>query len=242
MKDTQKTINVLHLYAKDMNTYGDRGNVLVVKKRLEGYGFEPKVREYNPGDSFPDSVDIIVGGGGQDSGQSRIQKDLLQIGPKLKELAENGTPMLMICGLYQLFGHFFKTSRGIVIEGIGLLDIETHGGSERMIGNIHTKSREFGDIIGYENHSGQTFLGAGVEPLAQVVMGGGNNLTDSHEGVIYKNVIGTYLHGSLLPKNPQIADWLIKKAVINRYGRFKKQPMTDEITEKARRIALKLPR
>ena len=107
---SDKTITILHLYSHDMNIYGDRGNILCLLKRVEWHGFKPKLIEYNQGDVFPDNVDIIVGGGGQDSGQNKIQQDLLKIGPKLRELAEGGTPMLVVCGLYQLFGKFFKTS------------------------------------------------------------------------------------------------------------------------------------
>ncbi|NTW62173.1 glutamine amidotransferase [Candidatus Saccharibacteria bacterium] len=239
---SKKTISILHLYSHDMNIYGDMGNILCVKKRLQWYGYDPHVIEYNQGDDFPDDVDIIIGGGGQDSGQDKIKNDLLKIGPELVKLADNNTPMLMICGLYQLFGKFFKTVDGNTIDGIGLLNIETYGKSERLIGNIVTHSEEFGDIIGYENHSGQTFLGHNVHPLGVVRMGAGNNTSDISEGTVYKNVIGSYLHGSLLPKNPLIADFLIKRAVINKYGSFDGQEFDDLYTEPARVAALKRPR
>ncbi len=239
---SQPIIKILHLYARDMNIYGDQGNVLTLKKRLEWYGYQPEVIEYNPGDKFPDDVDIIVGGGGQDSGQNRTQKDLLSIGPKLKQLANAGTPMLMICGMYQLFGKFFKTSSGEIIEGIDLFDIETYGKSERLIGNIITKSEEFGDIIGYENHSGQTFLGHNVATFGRVRMGAGNNLIDASEGARYHNVIGTYLHGSLLPKNPAIADFLIEKAITKKYGQFEKPTINDTIATMAHKFAMRRPR
>lgn len=237
-----KTITILHLYSHDMNIYGDYGNILVLKKRLEWYGYEPKIIEYNQGNNFPNNVDIVVGGGGQDSGQNKIQKDLLSIGPKLQELADSGTPMLVICGLYQLFGKFFQPSEGEKIEGIGVFDIETYGKSERLIGNIITHSQEFGDIVGYENHSGQTFLGTNVIALGQVKLGAGNNMSDNDEGARYSNVIGSYLHGSLLPKNPSIADFLIEQAVVKRYGKFSKKTINDNTVNMARKIALKLPR
>jgi CobQ-like glutamine amidotransferase family enzyme len=225
-----------------MNIYGDMGNVLCLKKRLEWYGYEPKVIEYNQGDTFPTGVDIIVGGGGQDSGQNKIMKDLVKIGPHLKILAEANVPMLMICGLYQLFGKFFKTSDGEIIEGIGLLDIETYGKSERLIGNIITHSEEFGDIFGYENHSGQTFLGKNVMALGRVRLGAGNNTSDISEGARYKNVIGTYLHGSLLPKNPLIADYLIRQAVIRKYGKVTKRTIDEPYSQLAREVAFNRPR
>lgn len=225
-----------------MNIYGDWGNVLTIKRRLEWHGYTPILIEYNQGDAFPDQVDIIIGGGGQDSGQTVIQDDLLKIGPKLHELANSDTPMLIICGLYQLFGKFFKTLDGTLIQGIGLLDIETHGGTERLIGNIITKSQEFGEIIGYENHSGQTFLGKGMKPLGQVQKGAGNNGQDTTEGVRYRNVIGSYMHGSLLPKNPAMADFLIERAVIQKYGEFTPTVIDDRFAELARTVAIKRPR
>ncbi len=239
---SDKTIKILHLYARDMNIYGDRGNILTLKRRLQWHGYKSQIIEYNPGDKIPSDIDIIVGGGGQDSGQSRIQDDLLAIGPQLIQLANNGMPMLVICGLYQLFGKFFKTANGEIIEGIGLLDIETYGKSERLIGNIVTHSEQFGDIVGYENHSGQTFLGHQVASLGVVRIGAGNNMTDISEGARYKNVIGSYLHGSLLPKNPAIADYLIEQAVINKYGNFVKKNIDEHFTKLARKIAVKRPR
>jgi hypothetical protein len=225
-----------------MNIYGDSGNVLCIKRRLQWYGYEPCVIEYNQGDKFPDDVDIIIGGGGQDSGQEKIKTDLIKIGPKLKKLADDNVSMLMICGLYQLFGKFFKTSDGEIIEGIGLLDIETFGKSERLIGNIVTHSEQFGDIIGYENHSGQTFLGHNVVAFGRVRIGAGNNTSDISEGARYKNVIGSYMHGSVLPKNPAVADYLIKQAVIRKYGEFKVKGLDNTFTEMARKIAAKRPR
>jgi CobQ-like glutamine amidotransferase family enzyme len=238
----EKTITILQLYPRDMNIYGDWGNVLVVKRRLEWHGYTPRIIEYNPGDPFPEDVDMIIGGGGQDSGQDKIQEDILSIGGKLHELANGDVPMLVICGLYQLFGKFFKTQDGHIIEGIRLLDIETHAGPERLIGNIVTKSNQFDDIIGYENHSGQTFLGKGVQPLGIVIKGAGNNGQDGTEGARYRNVLASYLHGSLLPKNPAIADFLIEKAIIKKYGDFTPTIIEDRFAELARTVAAKRPR
>jgi CobQ-like glutamine amidotransferase family enzyme len=238
----QKDIHIVQLYPNDMNIYGDWGNVLTLKRRLQWHGYNPILTEYNQGDTFPKDIDIIIGGGGQDSGQTVIQDDLLKIGPKLKELAENETPMLIICGLYQLFGNFFKTLKGQTIQGIGVLDLETHGGTERLIGNILVKSHEFGEIIGYENHSGQTFLGKQMMPLGLVQKGAGNNGHDATEGIRYKNIVGSYMHGSLLPKNPAIADFLIEKAVTRKYGEFVPTVIDDRFAELARDVAIKRPR
>lgn len=239
---TSKKITILQLYSHDMNIYGDWGNVLVLKRRLEWHGYEPEVIQYNPGDIFPENVDIIVGGGGQDSGQDVVQADLLSIAPKIKKMADAGVPMLFICGLYQLFGKFFKTQDGHVIQGIGLLDIETHAGPERLIGNTIVKSSQFGELIGYENHSGQTYLGKDASALGQVIRGAGNNGQDGSEGARYKNVIGTYLHGSVLPKNPQLAEFIIEQAVTNRYGEFIPDIIDDSFAKLARETALKRPR
>lgn len=237
-----RSITVLQLYTHDMNIYGDWGNVLTILKRAKWHGIEATFIEYNPGDVFPKDVDIVIGGGGQDKGQDIIQSDLQNIKPQLEALANEEVPMLVICGLYQLFGRFFKTRDGKIIEGIGLLDVETHGGDERLVGNIVTESPEFGKIIGYENHSGQTFLGKNAAPLATVMKGAGNNGNDVSEGARYKNVIGSYLHGSLLPKNPAIADWLIEQAVINKYGDFTPTVIDDRFAHEARDIALGRPR
>ncbi len=237
-----KTIHIVQLYPRDMNIYGDWGNVLTIKRRLEWHGYTPVLTEYNQGDRFPNDVDIVIGGGGQDSGQNLIKDDLQKIGPRLHELAEDGTPMLIICGLYQLFGRFFKTADGTKMPGIAIFDAETHAGSERMIGNIVTKSSQFGQVIGYENHSGQTFIGKDARPLGIVQKGAGNNGQDATEGVCYRNVIGSYLHGSLLPKNPQIADFLIEKAVTKKYGEFTPTVIDDRFAQQARSIAIKRPR
>lgn len=239
---SQKTLTIMQLYPRDMNIYGDWGNVLVVKKRAEWHGYATKVIDYDPGDAFPESVDIIIGGGGQDSGQVKIQDDLQAIAPRLRQLADDGTPMLMICGLYQLFGKFFKTTNGDIIPGIGIMDHETHAGPTRLIGNIVTKNERFGKIVGYENHSGQTFLGDGAEPLGHVEKGAGNNGHDSTEGAVYKNVIGTYMHGSLLPKNPAIADFLIEQAAVKKYGDFVPTVIDDRFAESARKVAIDRPR
>ena len=237
-----KVINLLQLYPKDMNIYGDWGNTLTLKRRLEWHGYRVNLLSYNPGDTFPKLVDIIVGGGGQDSGQTKIGKDLLSIGDKLKALAEDDVPMLLVCGLYQQFGHFFKTRDGLMIKGIGILDIETVGGDERLIGNIVAQNDEFGLIIGYENHSGLTTLGPNATALGTVIRGAGNNNQDGTEGARYKNVIGTYLHGSILPKNPAIADWLIEQAVTRKYGEFQPTVIDDRFATQARDVAGRRPR
>ncbi|MFD5278020.1 type 1 glutamine amidotransferase [Pseudarthrobacter sp. NPDC058362] len=236
------TIRVVQLYPRDMNIYGDWGNALVLQRRIAWHGYTPELLEYNVGDDWPEDADILVGGGGQDSGQLIIQDDLQTRAPVLTALAEEGMPMLVICGLYQLFGRFFKTHTGTEIPGIGILDVETRGTDERLIGNVKVATPEFGEVLGYENHSGQTTLGPGVRPLGTVAKGRGNNSSDGHEGARYRNVVASYLHGSLLPKNPAIADFLIRTAAERKFGTFAPGEPDDHFAELARQHAARRPR
>jgi CobQ-like glutamine amidotransferase family enzyme len=231
----------VHLYPEQMNMYGDWGNVLAIRRRAEWFGYAPEVVAHHPGRPFPTGADIVIGGGGQDSGQHKVHADLMAIRDDLRSLAEVNAPMLMVCGLYQLFGHFFETSEGDRLEGIGLFDAETHGGPERLIGNVVTDT-PFGELIGYENHSGLTILGAGQTALGRVIKGSGNNGQDRTEGAVYRSVYGTYLHGSLLPKNPRFADALLEAAALYRHGSFHSTPIDDQFAEQARLVAKKRPR
>ncbi len=233
---TTKTITIVQLYPREMNIYGDWGNVLTLKKRLEWHGYGVELLPHHPGAAFPDRADLLVGGGGQDSGQTKVVDDLQKIGGQLHKLADDGAPMLMVCGLYQLFGRFFQTSDGAKLPGIALFKAETIAGPERLIGNVILDS-QFGEIIGYENHSGLTYLDADQSALGRVLKGKGNNGQNKLEGAVYKNVIGSYLHGSLLPKNPALADHLIAQAVIRKYGRFEPQAIDDPFVFQARKIA-----
>ena len=163
-----QVIDIVSLYSKDMNIYGDSGNVLTIQRRLALYGYEPRVHAYNQGCDWPEHVDMILGGGGQDTGQKKIIDDFFQRADLLRSLAADGVPMLMICGLYQLFGEYFETVDGSRLDGIGVIGAYTVGQEVRMVGNLTEHSADFGDIIGYENHSGQTFLREGVQPLGTV--------------------------------------------------------------------------
>ena len=247
-----RRLDIMSLYPKDMNIYGDSGNVLTIQRRMALYGYEPVTHYYNQGDQWPIGVDLILGGGGQDTGQKKIIKDFFARADLIRELAADGVPMLMICGMYQLFGEYFETSEGEKLPGIGILDAHTVGESVRLIGNLVEESDDFGTVIGYENHSGQTFLGEGAKPLGRVRgEGAGNNGKDGFEGARVNNVIGTYMHGSLLPKNPRIADFLIAKAAEHRYGVFDPQVTAsareeldrlDRFASEARRVAESRPR
>ena len=217
---SQMSLTILSLYPRQMNIYGDAGNLLVLRKRCEWRDIAVKVVNFEPGDgpaAFKDT-DLICSGGGQESSQTAVKEDIVRIAPYLRELIENDTPALAICATYQLFGAYYKTFEGEIIEGAGIFALHTDSGAERNIGNIVISSSEFGELIGYENHSGLTFLHEGQQPLARVISGFGNNGKDGTEGVRYRNAIGTYLHGPLLPKSPQIADHLIATALEQRYG------------------------
>jgi CobQ-like glutamine amidotransferase family enzyme len=226
-------LHIVHLYPNELNTYGDHGNALTLKRRIQWHGYKPFIHHHHPGASFPQRADIIIGGGGQDSAQSDVQNDILKIGQKLHDLADSGTSMLIICGTYQLFGHRYVTHTGEEVRGISIFDAETHGSNKRMIGNVMVKS-DYGILYGFENHSGQTFLGKNQTPLGKVVRGGGNNGQDKTEGAKTKNVFGSYLHGPFLPNNPVFCDELIKIAAQKAYGEFIPKDIDDSLSEQAR--------
>lgn len=237
-----KPIRIVHLYPREMNIYGDNGNVLTLVRRLEWRGYTADIINVNRGDKLPPGTDLVVGGGGQDSGQALVESDLHRVGPGLAAMAEDDVPMLLVCGMYQLFGHAFHASRDQTLRGIGIFDIETVASPRRLIGNVKARSDEFGYFIGYENHSGRTTLGHGATSLGRVGSGMGNNGSDGTEGARYRNLIGTYLHGPLLPKNPVIADHLIEIAVKRRFVSAHLRPIDEALTEEARRVAAHRPR
>lgn len=231
-----KRLVILHLYPNELNTYGDHGNALALKRRIQWHGLEPRIEYHHPGGRLPDKIDIVIGGGGQDSAQADVQNDILRIGEDMHKLSATGVPMVLICGTYQLFGHRFVTNTGKVVKGIGLFNLETIGSPKRMIGNLMVKS-QFGLLFGFENHSGQTFLGKGQSPLGRVKRGNGNNGKDKTEGARTNNVFGTYMHGPFLPNNPQFTDEIIKIAAINRYGEFEPRTIDDWLALQARAAA-----
>lgn len=205
-------LHIVHLYQREMNIYGDTGNRLVLTKRLELAGIPSRVSISGVGDPLPTDAHLVIGGGGQDVGQVAVGEDLRTKQAALAAMKADGVPMLMICGMYQLFGHYFQTYQGERIEGASLLDLHTEGQPERLIGNI-TIDSPFGPLVGYENHSGLTHLHEGLQPLGTVVRGSGNNNTDGGEGAADGSVIGTYLHGPVLAKGPALADHLLRQAM-----------------------------
>jgi lipid II isoglutaminyl synthase (glutamine-hydrolysing) len=235
-------LRLAHLYATSMNIYGDRGNVIALCQRCAWRGIDLAVTPVEPGDVLDwTSFDLAFFGGGQDSGQALIAADLLERqGPGLRAAIDDGLVLLAICGGYQLLGHYFLTHTGERLPGLGVLDVHTVGGSKRLIGNIVVEA-VLGDggwgmgdgnsepssiphppppiqLVGFENHSGRTYHGPGVRSLGRVLAGHGDNGDDGRGGAVYRNTFGCYLHGSLLPKNPQLTDHLIDLAVRRRYG------------------------
>jgi lipid II isoglutaminyl synthase (glutamine-hydrolysing) len=227
-------INVVHIYPREMSIYGDLGNTRCLASRLRWHGYEPVVHQHHPGSPFPEEAHLVVGGGGQDSGQVRVEDDLARNADTLRALAEDGAPMLMICGMYQLFGKAFITVEGKRLPGLGILDVTTQGNAKRMIGPVVLQTR-FGDVVGYENHSGSTVLGQGQQPFGTVRHGSGNNGGDGTEGAVTGAVFGSYLHGPILPANPALADALIALAVQRALGRpFEPGTVDDALADQAR--------
>lgn len=225
---SERTIRIAHLYPELLNLYGDGGNILVLKKRLEWRGIGCEVVEVHVDDrpSFSD-VDIAFIGGGSDREQRIVCEHLLAEQAELSAFVEDGGALGAVCGGYQLLGHSYLMGDEKV-QGLSLVDLYTDRGSPRLIGNIAIESRICErPIVGYENHGGRTHLGSGVEPLGRVVHGHGNDGESGFEGCLYKNVVGTYIHGPLLPKNPGVADFLISRALERKYGAGELEPLDD---------------
>jgi len=231
---------IYHFYPDLLDLYGDRGNVLALAARCRWRGIEAEIRTVSLGDDIDFSqADILFIGGGSDREQSLLVEDLSARTHEIKEAIEDGLVILTICGGYQLLGQYYQTAEGQRIPGLGILDLYTVAGSKRLIGNViaeideelkvfiqqnqqddrNAKSAEalaVSTLVGFENHSGKTYLGPALKPMGKIIRGHGNNGEDGLEGVRYKNVFGTYLHGPLLPKNPALADLLLGLALKRR--------------------------
>lgn len=231
-----------HLYPREMNIYGDTGNLIVLRKRLEWRGLAARVVPVNVGDPIPHDTDIVLGGGGQDAAQDDIGLDFVGRGVELRALADDGVVFLTICGTYQLLGHHFITQDGVVIAGVGVLDVTTRGQHERLIGNNYVDTDFGGRLVGYENHSGMTTLGPGAQPIGTTQTGRGNNGKDGTEGAMRDNVFGTYLHGPVLAKSPRFADELLRRALARRGADTDLQPLDDSYAEQAAAVAVTRPR
>ena len=208
------------LYPDLMNIYGDRGNIVTLLQRARWRGLDARVLELGKGvHAGIADVDVFFFGGGQDREQALVYDDLLETkAVHLAAAVQDGAAVLAVCGGYQLLGHYYETAGGDHLPGIGLIDVRTEAGRRRCIGDVVVETDESlglspRTLVGFENHSGRTFLGEGVRPLGRVVRGSGNNGDDGTEGVACGSMFGTYLHGSLLPKNPHLADLIIERAL-----------------------------
>jgi CobQ-like glutamine amidotransferase family enzyme len=235
-------ITLVHLYPREMNIYGDTGNVIVLKRRLEWRGLDVRIVPINIGDPLPRDTDILLGGGGQDAAQGDIGTDFAARGADLRAMADDGVVMMTICGTYQMLGHEFITQEGRHIKGVGVLDVVTRGQAERLIGNNFVDTTDAGRLVGYENHSGLTELGPGARPLGTTQSGRGNNGKDRTEGAVRDNVIGTYLHGPVLAKSARFADDLLRRALRRQGLSDELEPLDDELADRAARVAVGRPR
>jgi CobQ-like glutamine amidotransferase family enzyme len=241
---SRPVLRVTHLYPRQMNIYGDRGNIMTLRHRCEARGIGFELTELSLGDTFaPDSADLIFAGGAQDREQRNVAQDLLATkADAIRSAIENDVLLLAVCGAYQLFGRFYREGTGEELPGAGVFDLHTeHAGpkAKRLIGNIVVNWNGT-TIVGFENHGGRTHLGPNARALASVRKGHGNNGGDGLEGAVYRNAFGTYIHGSLLPKNPAFADHLIALALGRLHGGVELVPIDDRAELAAHAAALKL--
>jgi CobQ-like glutamine amidotransferase family enzyme len=238
------------LYPRQMSTYGDRGNILTVYQRCHWRGIEVEVKEIDLKEKIdPTAADFYFFGGGQDQAQKLVSKDLQEYKKdSLRKAARLGAVFFGICGGYQLLGNYYRLAWEKDLLGIGILDLVTVAGDKRMIGNIIIEMNEDlkvgGErmLVGFENHSGRTYLGKKAAPLGRVVVGHGNNGEDRTEGAFQGNVFGCYLHGPVLPKNPNFVDFLIEKALAHRYGKVQLSPLDDNLEMRAHEVAIERSR
>lgn len=243
----QYSLRLAHLYPTLMNLYGDRGNIITLRHRCEARGIALEIDEIGLGDDFDwTAYDLIFVGGGQDREQKRIAADLVEHkAPGLRAAVDDGTPTLAVCGGYQLLGRSYQPGAGEELPGAGIFPMRSvHAGEDkpRCIGNVEAEWHK-GTLVGFENHGGRTYLDPGATPLARVRSGYGNNGQDGTEGIIVNNAVGTYLHGSLLPKNPALADHLISLALKRKYGdTVELAPLDDTLEQRAHEAATAVAR
>ncbi len=241
MEKNNLKLNIAHLYPKLLNIYGDWGNVLTIKKRCEWRGIEAVIDPIDISEPIDaKKYDLYFLGGGQDQQQIEVSKELQKHKNALQDSRDSNAVFLAICGGYQLLGHYYQPHNAQRLEGISLLDAYTTAGDKRFIGNVTAKCGfvEPETLVGFENHSGLTYLQGETKPLAVLEIGNGNNGEDKTEGARYKNVFGTYLHGSFLPKNSHFADYLISLALEKRYKETIPLSPLNDCFEKEAHLAL----
>ena len=241
VRDDVKPLTIVHLFPELLNLYGDGGNVITLTRRLQWRGLPVEVREIGMGDAMDFSqADIVFIGGGADREQMIVKDAMVARKSELSAYVADGGVLLAVCGGYQFLGHSYAMD-DVVVEGLGVIDMETVRGEGRLIGNAVIQS-DICDapIVGFENHGGRTTLGPDAKPLGRVLgKTFGNNGEDGFEGVHQGNLIGTYLHGPLLPKNPQVADYLIARAFERRGVALELAPLDDSIELSANRVMAK---
>jgi hypothetical protein len=231
-----------------MNVYADRGNLIALRARAAAHGVDCEETAVSVGDDLPAAADVVLIGGGQDREQQRVAPDLGRHAATLRAWAEEDVAMLAVCGGFQLFGRSYRTSVGEEIVGAGVFDVTTVApppDAERCVGEVLARStvEGVGTVVGFENHAGRTYLGPGAEPFAIVELGWGNNGLDGTEGALAHEAIGTYLHGSLLPRHPQLSDRLIVAGLRHRYGEALLESLPPEpLAERAHRAAVAVAR
>jgi CobQ-like glutamine amidotransferase family enzyme len=237
-------IVVGHLYPDYLNIYADRGNMAVLAQRAAWRGHELEVRSISSADEVPSGqVDLFYVGGGQDREQALVAHDLVRKGDALRSEVEEGAALLAVCGGYQLLGRFYRDRRGTELPGIGLLPLYTVAGERRMIGDVLIECElvpgERRTLAGFENHAGRTHLDLGATPLGRVLAGFGNDGDSGYEGCRAGRVVGTYLHGPLLPRNPWLADWLLAQAIAHSMGGDAPDlgPLADDLEREAHAIS-----
>ena len=240
--ENKLTLELAYLYPKLLNIYGDRGNILTLLFRCHKREIDVSITSIELGQKLDiERFDIYFIGGGQDQQQALVSEDLQTKKNELVFAIGQGTVFLAVCGGYQLLGRYYKTHDGTELKGTEAIDLYTVAGNKRMIGNVLCKEVESNKtLVGFENHSGKTYLGKGVAPLAKILRGCGNNGEDGFEGVRFKNVFGTYLHGSLLPKNPYLADKIIRLALEKKGLKMPEIDIDDKTEELAHIKARKL--
>jgi CobQ-like glutamine amidotransferase family enzyme len=234
-------LNLVHLYPTLLNLYGDRGNIIVLRQRCAWRGIGLSILEVGLGESFPDdNVDLLFMGGDQDREQAVVVEDLRRNhADDVGKVVDDGVPFLAVCGSFQLLQKYYRPADGPDLQGLGIFDAYTvHPGHDvaRCVGNIVVEW-EHGTIVGFENHGGRTYLEGDTRPLGRVISGFGNNGKDGFEGARVANVFGTYVHGSLLPKNPAFADALLRLALARRYPEYELMPLDDALEASAHAAA-----
>ncbi len=241
MSTNRPVVRLGHLYPEHLNIYADRGNIAVFRRRLEWRGLALEVVEAGLGDEMPEDCNLYYLGGGQDRDQLMVAQDLAGKAGALRRTANSGAAVLAVCGGYQLMGHSYVAANGEEMAGTGLLDMETTAGTDRLIGDVVLSvdlNGETGTVVGYENHAGRTRLGSGCAPLGRVDRGHGNNGEDGFEGAVSGRCVGTYLHGPLLPKNPWLADTLLRWALDHSGASLELEPLDDTLEQSAHATAV----